>query len=152
NRRLLVESVDWSDIAPKLDSLPQAGSVASASDLKDRVTKGRQVRATRMAAKKSKPMRVASAPYRAKGFLWDYVAVTTTGTDYTFNTGVTYVINTSGYFSGTLTFNPGCVIKFATNAYLLTYGAILCTGTTNSYSILTSKDDDLYGEPLPGST
>jgi len=31
-RKLLVESVDWSDIAPRLDALPQAGRVASASN------------------------------------------------------------------------------------------------------------------------
>ncbi len=57
-RQLLIESADWSDIAPKLESLPQAGRVASASNLKDRVTKGRQLPTTKVAAKKSKPMTV----------------------------------------------------------------------------------------------
>jgi hypothetical protein len=116
------------------------------------VTQRRQLSETKVAAKRSdKPMRVAAAPYRAKGFVWDYVAVPSSGTDYTFGSG-TYFINGSTYFSGTLTFQPNCVIKLGNNGYLLTYGSIVCNGTTNSWSILTSKNDDLFGEKISGST
>ncbi len=141
-RTVLVESVDWQDIAPKLASLPQPGRVASASNLRERVTRGRRLRATKVAVRKSsKPMRVAAAPYRAKGFVFDYVTVASSGTDYTFSGGVTYYVNSSTYFSGTLTFGYGSVIKLSNYAYLLTYGSVAGGGAT-----LTSADDDMYGE------
>ncbi len=151
-RTVLIESVDWQDIAPKLKSLPQPGGVASASNLRERVTKARQLPPTKVAWKKSnKPMRLAAAPYRTRGYVFDYVTVATSGTDYTFSSGVTYYV-TSTYFSGTLTFQPNCIIKMPGYGSVMTYGAIVCNGTTSSYSILTSADDDLYGEKIAGST
>src|SRR5205814_343596 len=51
-----------------------------------------------------------------------------------------------------LTFEPGCVLKFAGGTYLLTYGGVICNGTTGSPSIFTSRDDDLYGEPIVESS
>ena len=146
-RTVLIESVDWQDIAPKLDSLPAPGRVASASNLRERVTKARQLPVTKVAGKKSnKPMRVAAAPYRAKGYVLDYVTVPSSGTDYTFSSGVTYYV-TSTYFSGTLTFGYGSVIKLSSYSSLMTYGSVSGGG-----AILTSADDDLYGEKIVGST
>src|SRR6266545_401347 len=151
-RTVLIESVDWQDIAPKLKSLPQPGGVASASNLRERVTKARQLPPTKVAWKKSnKPMRLAAAPYRTRGYVFDYVTVATSGTDYTFSSGVTYYV-TSTYFSGTLTFQPNCIIKMPSYGSVMTYGAIVCNGTTSSYSILTSADDDLFGAKISGST
>ena len=151
-RNLLIESVEWPDIAPRLESLPPVGKVANTSNLKKRVANGRQLPATKVAIKKSsKPIRVAAAPYRTRGYVFDYVMVATSGTDYTFSEGVTYYV-TSTYFSGTLTFQPNCVIKMANYGSVMTYGAIVCNGRTGSYSILTSADDDLYGAKIAAST
>src|SRR6266568_6428680 len=116
-RQLLIESADWSDIAPKLESLPQAGRVASASNLNDRVAKGRQL----------PTIKVAASLYRAKGFVLDYVAVGGSG-DYTFASGVTYLIGSGGYWGGTVTFQPNCIIKFDIGAYLIAYTSIVCNG------------------------
>jgi hypothetical protein len=51
-----------------------------------------------------------------------------------------------------VTFYPNCVIKFATNAYLLMYGPILNYNGASSPAILTSKDDDAYGDIIIGSS
>ncbi len=68
------------------------------------------------------------------------------GPDYTFSSGTTYYIDGGTYFSGTLYFGD-CVIKLSNNSYLMTYGTVAGGG-----AILTSKDDDLYGEKIVGST
>ncbi len=151
-RTVLIESVDWQDIAPKLASLPQPGGVASASNLRERVTKARQLPATNVAGKKSnKPMRVAAAPYRARGYVFDYVTVVSSP-DYTFSGGVTYYVTWAYLSGGTVTFQPGCIVKIANGGSILQYGTLVCNGTTGNPSILTSVDDDLYGEKISGST
>jgi len=66
--------------------------------------------------------------------------------------GVSYYVSSSASFSGTVTFQPNCVIKLASNGYLLLYGPIVCNGTLASPSILTSKDDNLYGDTILSST
>ncbi len=151
-RTVLIESVDWQDISPKLKSLPQPGGVASASNLRERVTKARQLPATKVAGKKSnKPMRVAAAPYRARGYVFDYVTVVSSP-DYTFSGGVTYYVTWAYLSGGTVTFQPGCIVKIANGGSILQYGTLVCNGTTGNPSILTSADDDLYGEKISGST
>ena len=55
------------------------------------------------------------------------------------------------YLGGTTTFGAGCVIKFASDAYLLMSGPVVCNGGALK-SVLTSKDDDLFGERIDGST
>ena len=66
--------------------------------------------------------------------------------DYTFESGTTYLVKGTTYFGGgTVTFQPGCIIKFS-GGYLLMYGGIVCNGRDWMPSILTSKDDDVYGE------
>src|SRR5206468_1350424 len=67
--------------------------------------------------------------------------------------GTTYYIASS--FSvgpGTTTFQPGCVVKYAGNSWLLISGDISCPPAGQLMPVLTSKDDDLFGEMIPGST
>jgi hypothetical protein len=130
-----------------------AGRVASASDLKNRVAKGRQLPKTRVVERKqtTRAMRVASRGYApSKGYVWDYIIVSGSG-NYTFNSSTTYYLHNGGYFSGTVTLQPGCVLKF-NGTSLFTSGAIVCNGSWGNFSILTSKDDDFYGEKIDGST
>ena len=51
-----------------------------------------------------------------------------------------------------VTFQPNCILKFADNTYLLSYGGVTCNGSSGSLSIFTSMDDDLYGEQILYST
>jgi len=152
-RTVLVESVNWQDIAPKLESLPQPGRVASASNRKDRATQRRQLPTTRVAERKqtSRAIKVASLPYTARGVVWDYIIISVSYPN-TFQSGVTYFFDWSVYTGDTLTFEPNCILKFASGNYALSYGGIVCNGTASNPSIFTSKDDDLFGEKIYGST
>jgi len=152
-RDLLIEAVDWRDIETRLDSLPKMAMTDPAMR-KDSAALGRRLPDRRLAKKSDPKMKVASLPYRAKGYVFDYITVPGTGTSYTFSSGVTYYIASYAYFSGTVTFQPNCTIKFGANAYLQMYGAVplVCNGTLASPSIMTSQDDDLFGETVLGST
>jgi len=152
-RNLLVESVDWLDIAPKLAALPQAGRVAHAPELKDRVTRGRRLPANRVARQEQRDqaIKVASLPYNARGVIWDYIIISVSYPN-TFESGVTYFFDWSVYTGDPLTFQPNCILKFASGNYALSYGGIVCNGTASNPSIFTSKDDDLYGEKIYAST
>ncbi len=145
HRRVMVEAVDWLDVEPKLAALPTEKREVR----NDQATRGRRLPAARVAKTKSSSIRMARAAYAPRGFLLDYVAVGGSG-DFTFASGVTYLIGSGGFFGSTITLQPNCIIKIENGAYLLAYTSIVCNGA-GSYSILTSKNDDLYGEPIPGS-
>jgi hypothetical protein len=149
---LLIESVNWKELAPKVESLAQAKRVASATELKSRVTKGRIMPKRAVAeVKKTKNIRLASTAYRPKGYVLDYITVVPAG-DFEFQSGVTYYVPGGFFNGGTMTFQPNCIIKIGNNGSLTQYGAVACNGTTNSPSILTSVNDDLFGERIAGST
>lgn len=95
---------------------------------------------------------LASTPYHPIAFVLDYITISG-ASDYTFSQGNTYFISGLGYFSGgTLTFQPGSILKLASGASVLQYGTLVCNGTSSNPSIITSKDDNLYGERILGST
>lgn len=147
SRHVLVESASYPDIAPELAALPQSKTkpskrMASLGELPELPATGDDTKGE---------IRLARATETDKGFSIDYVLVSGSGS-YTFASGTTYYIHTSGYFGGMVTFRTNCVIKFNTNAYLLIYGAVSCNGTATAPSILTSMDDDLFGEQIEGST
>jgi hypothetical protein len=98
-------------------------------------------------------IRVAGSPYRTPGVVLDYILVSGSDSyDFLAYNGAnnTYWLQGDGYFSGTLTFEAGCVVKCSPNAYLLTYGSVACYGTQASPSLLTSQGDFVYGEDLGG--
>jgi hypothetical protein len=153
-RNVLIETVDWRDIEPKMESLSRPGRVASASRLKSRWATGRQLPSRRVAGGKppSREIKVASVPYTPPGFVIDYVAYNLSHPP-AFESGVTYYVSGAVYTGDVLTFESGCILKFASGTYLLTHGGgVICNGTTSSPSIFTSRDDDLYGEPIVEST
>ncbi|MGH7976701.1 MAG: immunoglobulin domain-containing protein, partial [Limisphaerales bacterium] len=81
--------------------------------------------------------------------------------DYTFRSGVTYYIGSTVQLYGNTTFEPGAIIKFdytQTDPTLQIMGTVTCKGTAYNPSILTTIDDNAYGEqwnsntPQPHST
>lgn len=55
----------------------------------------------------------------------DYASLSGNASSYTFTNGATYFFSSS--FSvgwDTATFEPGCVVKYGSNAYLLVYGPV----------------------------
>jgi len=102
---------------------------------------------------KPEPLQMASLPYRTTGFLVD-LDLSGSVSSYTFLSGTTYYIAQSFYINGTATstFQPGCVIKYGNDAWLLLHCPFSCPPTGQLMPVLTSKDDDLFGAMIPGST
>lgn len=152
NRSVLVEALAWADVARLGAGLPKSTWGLTASETE--ATTGRQLpEPPRTVADSGAPMRVAEVPYQATGFLWDYIAVANSGVNQVFENQAngTYLVSGGAYYTGTLTFQAGCVIKYDYLAYLLTTGTVYCQGTATSPSVLTSRADPRFGEVTPNS-
>lgn len=88
--------------------------------------------------------------YRPEGVVLDYRDVLTSGPE-TLVTGETVYVAGTTYLTA-LTIQPGCVVKYANNAYLLAYSSITSSATSANPALFTSKNDDSIGEMIPGST
>ena len=148
----LIESLNWKDLAPKMAGLPEMAATAAPANLRGQIVQGRMPPVPAAAAKSRQPMRLASEPYHPNGFLWDFLTVVSMGSAYEFSTNGTFWLPNGGYCGSTVTFDPGCVLKFPVGEYLLLYGSIVCNGTSTSLSTLTCSSDSMYGELVPGST
>lgn len=141
DRNVLIESLLWSDVSELGNDLPTAKLSAAGGALVESEP-----------VKSDAQIRVADTVYAPSGFVWDYISVPGSGTDYCFKDPATapgtYLVSGATYFSGTLEFQPGCIVKFEPNAYLLTYGSINCIADASNppFSILTCKSDPRFGE------
>jgi len=151
HRSVLVESLRWADVLPELQRLPLADQARLYTDVQDRLACLNRLPPPPVASKTAAAIQLAQSPYIRTGFVLDYITISGTG-NYTFNTGITYYVAAASYGAATLTFQPGCVIKFAPDASLRALWTVACNGSSASPSILTSKDDDLFGVVLPSST
>ena len=134
NPSMLTESVLWTNVEPKLSQLPLMAS------------------SEHRTIETGKTIELACATESKAGFVLDPIIVTGTG-DYTFDTyngANTFWLQSSASFGGTVTFNPGCIIKRAPGATLTVSAsattAIICNGTCSNPSIITIQDDNMYGE------
>lgn len=95
------------------------------------------------------PANTNSASRNQHGFVIDWIAVSGNGS-FTFSSGQTYWIDTTGYFGGSVSFQGGAVIKYTRNRSLLVYGP---TSFSNNDLpvVFTGVDDSSVGEPLTGS-
>ncbi len=69
--------------------------------------------------------------------------------DYTFRNGVTYYIGSPVQLYGNTTFEPGAIIKFdytQPDPTLQIMGTVTCKGTAYNPSVLTTYDDNGFGE------
>jgi hypothetical protein len=142
--RFLIESVDWEEAEPSLRDLPpqrQAGRYTPSRVYRTAST-SRPI-PLRVRESPRHPMRLASLDYRPQGFLVDYTTLPSSQSSYNFETGKMYLIESSFYVgSGTITFNPGCVIKYSNNAFLQTIGPLDFPNDTQQKVVFTSKDDN----------
>lgn len=155
NGTVLVESVRCAEIQPALGSLPVVTQAVLPAVPQDRLACLAQLPSPKPRVESVPAIQLSGAPYHPKGCVLDYFTISGGG-DYHFaltQFGSTYYVSNDAYFSGTLTFEAGVVIKFKPGTWLLTYGSIVCRGSSgNDYTYLTSKDDDLFGEQIVGST
>ena len=149
----LVESVTWTSIAPQLATLPLiagADSPLPGIELAAGLDQGLLAQ-TGVSAESG--IQLAAAAYRPPGVVLDWTTIQGSYGDYTFDTFDNNANNGYflgggyGYFSGTVTFQPGCLVQFATNASLLIYGGIVCNGSQGSPSYLTSWQDGRFQSP-----
>lgn len=152
DRTGMVEGVPWGRVRPQIQKLPPADSQAQLLGPQPASRKGRVLaRLPETASVRGAPMQLALAPYDPAGFCIDYTTVS--GNDsYTFNANSTYYIDSGLTFSGTVTFNEGAVIKYADNTYLTLSGYVRCYGSQSNPTVLTSKHEDIFGEPISGSS
>ena len=155
NTSVLVEGVLWQDIEPLLSSLPEMAQGSSAPAGKDRMLCLNEalgaLRPPPSASAEDKIL-LAGSSYAPKGVVLDWDQVNS-GTDYVFGNGVdplTYYIAGAAGFSGAVTLTSGCVLKYAPNASLYVYGDGSLVCPSGSQAILTSRDDDLFGDLLEG--
>jgi hypothetical protein len=157
----LIESVAWTDIAPRLSALPLIARVPGGASTNLTASAAATPQPGNAAADPARPIRLAALSYRPAGLVVDYQLVCGSVSNYTFQTygpGPMYAVENNNlhspiYASGTLTFEPGCVIRFCYDpdgyspSYILAYGGIACNGTWASPSVFTSWYDNQYGDP-----
>ena len=152
NHNILVETVDWKDIAPKFKDLQQAAILQKKQTFAKR---GEAMVATLRGINRgisSGEVQVASSGYAPKGVVIDYQTPYGTVSSFTFASGTTYDISTSFTITGTATFQAGCVIKYENNAYVTLSGASFSFPSSGTFPVFTSKDDDSFGERITGSS
>ncbi|MEK7684588.1 MAG: sialidase family protein [Verrucomicrobiota bacterium] len=149
-RRFLIESVSWADVWPHLKGLPVAQRANNTDRPQREVASVRTWPDRPKAALQSEPIQIASAAYQPKGYLVDFVIIPDQGTPTTFTTGTTYYIKTSYYYGGFVTFQPGCVIKYKNNAYMLLYGPVSFPQAGQTMPVFTSRNDNNFGEVIQG--
>ncbi len=150
-RTFLIESVSVDELRGKLAFLPKG----AAKPLLGRASRKEMALALPVLPSKrsgTQAMKLIAGNARrdTRGVILDYVTVSGSAS-YTFSTG-SYFVAGNTYFGGTLYFQPGCIIKLAPNAYLMTYGGVNSTATAGNPAVFTSRDDDLIGELIAGST
>jgi hypothetical protein len=145
NRRLLIESVPFSQVKPLADKLaPRIAAGAKLDVAANRVLPPAPKMRLQIAMLATK-----ADPYAQPGVVIDYVLVPNTtsgGYPYTFQSGQTYLISGSIWLQSGAVFQQNAVIKFARGADLTISGSITCP--TTGRCILTAIDDHTVGEKL----
>lgn len=96
---------------------------------------------------------LASAPVELtaflnpRGYMIDFTMLPDNPLTTRFASGTTYYIPKSYYSGAPTEFEPGAVIKYRNNAYMLLYGPITFPVTLQT-PVLTSREDDSFGEPI----
>lgn len=152
---ILVESVMYTDLVPKLGSLPKTGARADAK--KSSPESGHEIKyAAAPKTDDTGPLALAGMGAVPRGLAWDYTFLSGTANSYTFQTfngANTYVItNVFSVAPGPATFQNGCVLKFCPNASLHVNGsASFPASPAGGPCLFTSRDDDGSGEVILGS-
>ena len=145
---VLVEGLRWPDIQKQFAGLPLAAApAADAGQPLDRSGWLAQLPPPNAEAGGKEKIGVATGEYHPAAFVLDYITVvpSTCSTNYTFTNGLTYYVGTTTYFSSTVNFEQGCIVKLTNGTYILVYGWINCYGTAANPSVLTSYTDGLFG-------
>ena len=180
-RRFLVESCDYLDVAPWLEGLPAPEETVNYEGA--RLEPGQRVPANLPERLVGKP-RWAGLPFEDRlpgkawavlgpetfealdtgtylaasgpGFVLDYTTINASKTNYTFRADETYYVTAYVYLYGTTTLEGGTVIKYAPKSgyspQLLVTGPVDCKTDFYRPAILTAKDENTVGTTISGSS
>ena len=95
-----------------------------------------------------KPIQLASADYKPRGYLVDFLTISG-ATSTTLTNGATYYIKTSYYSGSTLTVQADARVKFKNNTYMLLYGPMTFP-SSGTKAVFTSRNDDSVGDIIQG--
>jgi len=150
-RHILVEAVPLSKIASHLENLPLHTS--RQAKLPKTASKLPNIPKTPMARLQDQSMKLASFTPPNQGYVLDYLQINSSQTNMVFQGDTTYFISGGNNFSGTVTFEGGTVLKFATNAAGITLNSnIICQTSPYRPAILTSMNDNTVGDGISGSS
>lgn len=160
-RQFLVEEVPVEALADQLAQLPapQTASVKPSVNSVLHVVSAKRLLPVQRLTKTSPGgqfRQVAQASTPVRGLVLDYVTITSSQTNITFQADSTYYISGPFYSYGTNTFEGGTVIKFATNSSIkIPSGAaqkINWQGGAYRPVVFTAKDDNTVGESFGTGT
>ena len=149
-RTFLIESLGWAEAQQHLKLLPpatQARVTAMSPDRKevDRVWPERPAPLPVV-----RPLEVAQLGYQPDGYVVDFIIIPDSGTPPILLANTTYYIKSSYYSGASVTFQPGCCIKFKNNAYMLLYGPVSFPAAGQPMPVFTSRNDNNFGEVIQG--
>ncbi len=148
----LIESVSHRALAPFLERLQASHGVSAPGAMVAGWPPPTPLRT--MPERNAGPTALAAAnrPASAAGVVIDYVLKSGSAGNVTFMSYGTYYITGAFGVSGTATFQSGAVLKYANNAYVYCSGPMTFPAPGVPPVVFTSKDDDLFGERISGST
>jgi hypothetical protein len=149
---VLVEEVNYTDLAPMLNALPETAMTQPAHPSSvEMAARGRLLPKGSAPSPHHAPMHVASSQYVPTGVTLDYLTLTGGATSWIF-TNTTYYISNYFYVSSWAAFSNNACIKLNNNAYFELLQASVTFPSSGSKVVFTSKDDNAYGTRIDGST
>lgn len=159
-RTILFESVEYEPALPAIQKLPKPAGRRASID-QGRKNQGQMASGSRslpniaFAAniQERKPIEVAQLSNdEQKGYAIDYITLSGSLSNYTFEAGETYYISSTVTVSSSTTFEGGCVVKYAPSTQLTVQNALHSKTSAGAPAVLTVKDDNSIGETIAGST
>lgn len=137
-RVFLIETLDYSDIRPYLETL----EAAAPGD--NKVAGNRSLPVLQKATLPKKPIALASSEPAEPGFVIDFQCLTSTMYNFVFEKEKTYCIDGAVSMEVHTEFREGAVIKFHLNAILKIYDEVVFPSTSYQ-AVFTAKDDHDVG-------
>jgi len=154
NRQFLVEEVPFAQLLRGLLSGSGGASLDNPARKVRALVSLDRLRRLKPAKPNPRRMELATARRPERGLVIDYVTMSSSTNNYTFQCDTTYYVSGLVSLSGTTICEGGTVIKFtnAPTAMISMSGPLQCNGAQYRPVVLTSKDDNTVGDNIGGST
>lgn len=149
---VLLEKVSMKELLPQLSRLPAQSS--NETKLPYLVSKTRIFPKLPVARATPSPIKLASASPPDRGFVLDYVTISSAVTNYTFQGDTTYCVNGEYDLEGTTVFEGNSVIKYGSTGQvdIGSDGGVVCATASYRPAMFTSMNDNSVGQTVSGSS